>query len=117
MSTDAEDPFDPLEIAAEHENLQRAVAVLIMAVTLIGAVFAFLQTQSGNREARAAREAQAASVDATAEVIDGRRAISRNALAWELKNDNGWLAIYYGEVVGAAAPYAEALASVHSEVE
>ena len=117
MTSPIDDPLDPLEIAAEHENLQRAVAVLIMAVTLIGAVFAFLQTQAGNRESHAAREAQASSVQATAEVIEGRRAISRNSLAWELKNDNGWLAIYYREVGGPAAPYAEALAKVHEEVE
>jgi tetratricopeptide (TPR) repeat protein len=111
------EPIDPQEVAAEHDDLQRIVAVFIMVVTLVGALFAFLQTQAGNREARAQRDTQAASVRTTAAIIQGRRDISRNSLAWELQNDQAWLSIYYEGTFGPAGDYAAALGRVHDDVQ
>jgi tetratricopeptide (TPR) repeat protein len=46
------------------ESLSRRVAVLIMVVTLLGSVFAFLQTSASNRAALAARRSETAAVEA-----------------------------------------------------
>ena len=59
----------------------RWVAVLIMVVTLLGAVFTFLQTATSNRAAVAARRADAAAVEAAGEAV---RAAERTAAQWRV---------------------------------
>ena len=96
---------------------QRLVAVLIMVVTLLGAVFAFLQTQAGNRESSANRSAQAAAIQATTDIVDGNRAINQDDLAWELQDDQGWFRFYLEDDTGPAASFARALARAYDAAQ
>jgi tetratricopeptide (TPR) repeat protein len=62
----------------------RWVAVLIMAVTLLGAVFTFLQTAASNHAAAAARRADAAAVATEGEAVRAAERISAQWRIWTL---------------------------------
>jgi tetratricopeptide (TPR) repeat protein len=108
------EPLEPDEIDEGSSAWQKLVAVLIMVVTLIGAVFAFLETQAGNRENTAARDAQFASVRAGAASNDGLREINREYTASELHDDESFLSDLYSYVVDPEVePFAGALSESH----
>lgn len=76
MSVDAlsggrpeEPPPPPAE--SREEGLSRRIAVLIMAVTLLGSVFAFLQNSASNRAALAVRRSETAAVEAMGRMARG----------------------------------------------
>lgn len=95
-------PEEPLEWLAEEPpapppalpeppegGLQRLVAVLIMVVTLLGAVFAFLQNAVGNRAARATRQSDIAAVEALAGLSRALNLISGENTIWDLAQAEG----------------------------
>ncbi|MBP1632280.1 MAG: Tetratricopeptide repeat [Acidobacteria bacterium] len=91
------------------ERLQRRVAVLIMVVTLLGAVFAFLQTTASNRTARATRRADTAAVEAMAQVATAASHISAEDRLWALAYEDavtGFSLLASGDEVAAAAHFA-----------
>jgi tetratricopeptide (TPR) repeat protein len=98
------------------DNTKRAVAVMIMIVTLLGTVFAFLQSQSSNEEAQAARRAENASLQSMVEVNEAGRLIARDNLAYGLWNDHEWLRYSY-DLVATSGVGNAASARVLSEVE
>ena len=98
------------------DNTKRAVAVMIMIVTLLGTVFAFLQSQATNEEARAARQAESASLQSMVKVNEAGRSIGRDNLAYGLRNDHDWLRYSYDLAATAGGPNA-AHARTLSEVE
>lgn len=71
------------------DGLQRLVAVLIMVVTLVGAVFAFLQNTAGNRAARATRQSDIAAVEALAYLSRALNLISGENTLWDLAQAEG----------------------------
>jgi len=96
-------------VAPPGEGLQRRVAVLIMAVTLVGAVFAFLQTTASNRTAAATRRADNAAVEAMARVATAASRISSEDRLWALAYENsiiGFSLAAAGDEVAAAAHFA-----------
>lgn len=102
------------------DPIQRLVAVLIIAVTLVGAVFAFLQTQAGNRETSAGREAQTASLRSMALLIQGSRQINQSEVAYDASTDHGWLRFSYDletENPDENVGYAGVLGRVHLAAE
>jgi tetratricopeptide (TPR) repeat protein len=110
-----ERPSNVTDSRAE-DGAQRLVAILVILVTLLGAVFAFLHTQAGSREASAARESQASSIQAMSHTIAAERRKARNNLAYELSTDQDWLGYSLGEAAqagGEAAAYLRALARAH----
>ena len=72
------------------ERLQKRVAVLIMVVTLLGAVFAFLQTAAANRAARATRLADTAAVEARARLARGGAGSRRSGASGRWPTRTGW---------------------------
>jgi tetratricopeptide (TPR) repeat protein len=62
----------------------RWVAVLIMVVTLLGAVFTFLQTAASNHAAAAARRADAAAVETEGEAVRAAERVSAQWRIWTL---------------------------------
>lgn len=81
-------------LPVQNDPLQRVVAVLIIVVTLLGAVVAFLQTQAGNRESASSRAAQAAAVDATATLVEANRRSGLQAIAADVWGDEVWKGYY-----------------------
>lgn len=98
------------------DSTKTAVAVMIMIVTLLGTVFAFLQSQANNEEARAAREAQNASLQSMVSVNEAGRSIGRDNLAYGLWNDHEWLRYSYDLTASTGGPSAT-YARLVSEVE
>lgn len=104
-------PGPPPDEAVEPpgEGLQRRVAVLIMVVTLVGAVFAFLQTTASNRTAAATRRADTAAVEAMARVATAGGHISSEDRLWALAYENaaiGFSLASSGDEAAAAAYFA-----------
>jgi tetratricopeptide (TPR) repeat protein len=102
------DPPDESSVPPE-ERLQRLVAVLIMVVTLLGAVFAFLQTTASNRTAQATRRADAAAVGAMAQVATAASHISAEDRLWALAYEDavtGFSLLASGDEAAAAAHFA-----------
>jgi tetratricopeptide (TPR) repeat protein len=104
-------PGPPPDEAVEPpgEGLQRRVAVLIMVVTLVGAVFAFLQTTASNRTAAATRRADTAAVEAMARVATAGSHISSEDRLWALAYENaviGFSLVSSGDDEAAAAYFA-----------
>ncbi|OFW52944.1 MAG: hypothetical protein A2V75_04710 [Actinobacteria bacterium RBG_16_70_17] len=71
----------PARPPTESPDRARWVAVLIMAVTLLGAVFTFLQNAATNRAFAAARRSDAAAVEAEGEAV---RAAERIGAQWRI---------------------------------
>lgn len=97
-----------------HEPIHRIVAVLIMVVTLLAAVAAYLQTQAGTREAKANREAQEASVATMAAVVESERNLAQEHATSSRVSDLKWLSYYVGRDRGSPTRYAQALSDVYA---
>lgn len=100
------------EMASSEEGHQRLVAVLIIVITLMGAIVAFLQTQAGNRESTADRNAQAASIATMGALVETTRRDAIEGFSYDVSNDLDWagFALETVEQRGAAsAPFAGAL--------
>jgi tetratricopeptide (TPR) repeat protein len=69
------------------------VAVLIMAVSLTAAWFAFLDSQAGNRGASASRRAEAAGVEVLREAGIREREIGQELIVYGYSNDAGWISV------------------------
>ncbi len=115
------DFLDSVEDLPEEssDSTKTAVAVMIMIVTLLGTVFAFLQSQANNEEARAAREAQNSSLMSMVAVNEAGRSIGRDNLAYGLWNDHEWLRYSYdltASVGGPSASYARLVSEVEGAV-
>ncbi|MCU0280692.1 MAG: hypothetical protein MUE66_02425 [Acidimicrobiia bacterium] len=108
--------FPPVEAPAAADrrrrrwdgvDIPRRVAVLIMVVTLLGAVFSFLQTAASNRAADAARRGDGAAVRAQGEAAQAAAMISAQWRIWVLAAEDGQIAL---SLEGAADPNIAALA-------
>ena len=118
MSHGASGPelIDPEEIPAS-DAMKRAIATMVMTITLIGTVFAFLQSRANNMEARAARHSSSASLESMASVIEAGNVIGRNNLAYNLATDH--LNLEFGWESGDGTPpnaYTRSLSEVESSV-
>jgi hypothetical protein len=101
------------------DPIQRAVAVLIMVVTVMGAGVAFLQTQAGDREAVAGRRAQEYSVRTLAALVGAGSMAGRRETNFDVSNDLYAQSIYLNATAtrgGPAAGYAAALAEAYGRV-
>lgn len=99
----------------EREPIHRTVAVLIMIVTLLAAVAAYLQTQAGTREAEADREAQHASVATMAALVQSNQNFNAQYETSSTSNDLGWARYYLSQVQGRSAAYATRLSNAYGE--
>lgn len=108
--------IDPEEIPAS-DAMKRAIATMVMTITLVGTIFAFLQSQANNMEARAARHSSSASLESMASVIQAGTVIGRDHLAYNLATDHVYLQFEYvdGEEVPTNA-YTRALSKVEESV-
>jgi tetratricopeptide (TPR) repeat protein len=86
-----EGPSGGASVPAGDDRLQRRAAVLIMVVTLTGAVFAFLQTVASNRESGAARLSDASGVEAMAQLARGGSQVYLESQIWSSANVQGGL--------------------------
>ena len=114
-----EPPSAVAEVDETADPLQRLVAILIMAVTLIAAGVAFLQTQAGNRESVANRQAEAYSVQTLSSLVTAGRNYGQREIAIDLTNDFSEQSIHLGATArggGPAAAYAAALSHAYHEV-
>jgi len=95
----------PAPSPPESADRARWVAVLIMVVTLLGAVFAFLQNTAVNRSAAAARRADAAAVEAEGEAVRAAQHLGALWRVWTLAFEEGQvgLALRWSGESGAAA--------------
>lgn len=84
------DHVELTEMASSEERHQRLVAVLIITVTLLGALVAFLQTQAGNREATADRNAQTASIATMGALVETTRRDAIEGFSYDASNDLDW---------------------------
>jgi len=101
----AEPPGPPIMPAAPAaDRLQRWVAVFIMVVSLLGAVFAFLQTAASNRAARAARRADTEAVETLARLAEAATRIAAENRIWELAAEDGVVAAALAGADGEEAP-------------
>ena len=73
-------------------RLAPAVAVLIMVISVAAALFAYLDSQAGNRAAAANRRAEAAGVEVLREAGVGEREIGQELIVYGYGNDYGWIA-------------------------
>ncbi len=102
---------------ATEDWIQRMAAGLVMTVTLMAAVFAFLQSQTGNRETSSERRSQEAAVRTMGYLVEGNRLINQERATYQASNDHGWLAYYLGETAfqgGVGSDYANALSKAHT---
>jgi tetratricopeptide (TPR) repeat protein len=97
----------PGQDVPERADRSRWVAVLIMVVTLLGAVFTFLQTSTSNRAAAAARRADAAAVEAAGEAVRAAERTSAQWRVWTLFLEESSLTV---SLAGSGAEGAGALA-------
>jgi tetratricopeptide (TPR) repeat protein len=84
-------PLEPPE--PPGERLHRRVAVLIMVVTLLGAVFAYLQTAATARAGRATRQADTAGVEAMALLGAAGDRIAAESRIWALAYEDALIAV------------------------
>lgn len=89
----------------ESADRARWVAVLIMVVTLLGALFAFVQNAASNRAAAAARRSDAAAVEAEAEAVRAAQRLGAQWRVWTLAAEELQVALALGwsEESGASA--------------
>lgn len=103
-----EEPLPPARepSAAESPDRARWVAVLIMVVTLLGAVFTYAQTSASNRSAAAARRSDAAAVEAEAETVRAAGRISALWRIWVLTLEEGqaWASLSGSDTGAFLAP-------------
>ncbi len=78
---------------ARAARLAPTVAVLIMAVSLMGAWFAYLDSQASNRGASASRRAEAAAVQVLREAGIREREIGQELIVYGYGNDAGWIGV------------------------
>jgi tetratricopeptide (TPR) repeat protein len=86
-----EEPSAKTSLPIGDDRLQRRAAVLIMVVTLAGALFAFMQTVASNRESGAARLSDAAGVEAMAQLASGGSQVYLENQIWSSANVQGGL--------------------------
>ncbi len=101
-------PADPPE--PPDERRPRRVAVLIMVVSLVGGIFAFLQTTSSNQAARATRRADIAAAEAMARLATGAGRISAESRLWSLAYEDAVVAL---SLTAAGGDEAAVLARAH----
>jgi tetratricopeptide (TPR) repeat protein len=111
-------PLEHLRESARHElhvtdPIQRLVAVLIIVVTLLAAVGAYLETEAGGRAATANRAAQEASVGTMAALVDAYRNLGARDATSSITSDLEGLRYSLG--LPAGDPYAAALSQVYGE--
>lgn len=95
----------PAAASPESPDRARWVAVLIMVVTLLGAVFAFLQNGASSRSAAAARRADAAAVEAEGEAVRAAQHLGALWRVWTIAFEEAQigLALGWSGESGAAA--------------
>jgi tetratricopeptide (TPR) repeat protein len=106
------------ELQAEHpEPIQRVVAVLIMIVTLLAAVVAFLVTEAGTRQDRANREAGQAALITSRDTAETGRAFLERSAADALRQDFTGLEYALGRGAAAAdrTPFSQDLARAYAQ--
>ena len=103
-----EPPADPPEIPDDRRP--RRVAVLIMVVSLVGGIFAFLQTTSSNQAARATRRADIAAAEAMARLATGAGRIAAESRIWSLAYEDALVAV---SLTGAGGDEAAAEAQAY----
>jgi tetratricopeptide (TPR) repeat protein len=101
-----EQPRSPAS-PTERGEPSRWVAVLIMVVTLLAAVFTFLQNASSNRAFAAARRSDAAAVEAQGEALRAAEHLSAQWRLWTLFLEESQITI---SLAGSAAEGTGALA-------
>lgn len=94
----------------ETADRARWVAVLIMVVTLLGAVFTFLQNAASNRGFSAARRSDVAAVEAEAEAVRAAQRIAAQWRIWVVFLEEGQMAV---ALRGSGDPAAGALAEAY----
>ena len=92
----AESPA-PLPADTAEDGLSRRVAVLMMVVTLLGSVFAFLQTSAANRAALAVRHSETAAVESMGELSQARSHIATEQLIWMLAFEEATLGFWLSQ--------------------
>lgn len=113
---DPDDGLPPLEEppadspAAPNDHRQRRVAVLIMVVSLVGGIFAFLQTTSSNQAARATRRADIAAAEAMARSAAGAGRIAAENRIWSLAYEDALVAVW---LAGAGGDEAAAVSQAY----
>jgi tetratricopeptide (TPR) repeat protein len=117
MSHGGHVPELDLEELPASDAMKRAIATMVMTITLVGTVFAFLQSRANNMEARAARHSSSAALESMASVIEAGNVIGRDNLAYNLANDHLNLEFEYefGDRVPLNA-YTRSLSEVESSV-
>ena len=103
-----EPPAGPPEIPDDRRP--RRVAVLIMVVSLVGGIFAFLQTTSSNQAARATRRADIAAAEAMARLATGAGRIAAESRIWSLAYEDALVAV---SLTGAGGDEAAAEAQAY----
>jgi hypothetical protein len=103
-----ESPAGPRE--GPDDGRQRLVAVLIMIVSLVGGIFAFLQTTSSNQAARATRRADIAAAEAMARLATGAGRIAAENRIWSLAYEDALVAV---SLAGAGGDEAAALSQAY----
>jgi tetratricopeptide (TPR) repeat protein len=94
--------------APRDDGHQRRVAVLIMVVTLLGAIFAFLHTLASNRSAAATRSSDEAAVEAMGALARGAGSIAEENQVFVLANEDATLAVSLAAWGGSAGADASA---------
>ena len=82
---------EPTETSASR--LAPTVAVLIMVVSLMASVFAYLDSQAGNRAAMSQRRAEASGVSGLEEAGITEGEIGQQVSVYKYANDAGWIAV------------------------
>jgi tetratricopeptide (TPR) repeat protein len=96
--------------ATPNDHRQRRVAVLIMVVSLVGGIFAFLQTTSSNQAARATRRADIAAAEAMARSATGAGRIAAENRIWSLAYEDALVAVW---LAGAGGDEAAAVSQAY----
>jgi tetratricopeptide (TPR) repeat protein len=73
------------------ERTDGVIAVLIMGISLTAALFAYLDSQAGNRAAVSNRRSEAAAVDVMLNATSGESEIAQQYVVYGYGNDTGWI--------------------------
>lgn len=95
------------------DRLASVVAVLIMVVSLLGASFAFMDSQARSRAAGALRRAEAAGVDVLRETVLREREIGQQFIVYGYGNDLAWMATSLDAAGATGLGYAGTLAAAY----
>jgi tetratricopeptide (TPR) repeat protein len=95
-------------------RLPASIAVLIMVVSLVGAAFAYLQTQANNRGAIASRRAQAEAVRVLGHLTIQERDIAHQATLYGYASDLALFSSELGFIGTSGLDYASRLGSAYA---